>query len=202
MLKPFYMKLSLVPTDYREDTVHTLCTQLLNCVHRVNQQYFGTIYFGQKEKPSGSTELNWLRRAGAQGSRFFFQVIKNDTLTKPVDAGTCDEVICEHMEKNHSLCENPKPPPEFSQEGSPIQFSMDAFLRAIRANKKKAGQGLPPFVIKISDKFHEYFLGAINRWMQQGIPQFVLLANLWMLFKKGDRMDPGCFRPISIPHPL
>jgi len=192
-----------IPTDTEDDTVQQLCTQLLNTVHHINQKYFGQIFFQAKTSPSGSSDLNWLRRAGAQGGRLFFQSVRSDALCKPLDAGVfpCDEQICNHMGKNHSLCKNPLPPPTY--ENFPkVQFDLDTFVQALKTNKKKAGQGIPPFIIKIAEKFHAYFLLAINAWMKRGLPHFVLLANLWMLFKKGERLDPACFRPISIPHPL
>jgi len=83
-----------------------------------------------------------------------------------------------------------------------MEFNMDEFQQAIKTTKRKAGQGMPPFVIKVAERFHQTFLKAINFWMREGIPEEVLLANLWLLYKKGDRMDAGSYRPISIPHPL
>jgi len=105
------------------------------------------------------------------------------------------------MEYNHSLCPTPLPAPEYVTE-SDMEFTMEQFLGAIKSTKKKAGQGLPPFCLYIAERFHETFLKAINLWMKQGVPEEVLKTNLWLLFKKGDRMDTGSYRPISIPHPL
>jgi len=162
------------------------------------------MFFDSKEAPTGSTELGWLRKAGARGGRQFFQVVKNETLSRPLDSGTfpSDDEICSHMELKHSKCPKPERPPAYDHIQEYLQFEMEDFRQAMKAAKRKAGQGLPPFIIVIADKFHQFFLSAINEWLINGLPEFITEANLWLLFKSGDRLNPTCYRPISIPHPL
>jgi len=117
-----------IPKELSEESILGLCDELKRAVHRINLRFWNCIFMEYKDIPSGSSELNWLRRASARGGRQFYQSVKYDCLAKPVDSKIypSDTDICNHMEYNHSLCPQPLPAPEYETEVD-MEFTMEQY---------------------------------------------------------------------------
>jgi len=212
-----------IPDETTEHNFDSLMTDLLKLVHQTNIKFFGKMYYTSNGSAIGSDELKWLRRLAHKGGKQFFSVCKSETLTKPHNNQLypTDEAICSHMEKNHSLCDQPLPPPLYLnsahdtvhesdierfttvQDFEKIQFSLVELQTVIKCRKAKAGAVLPPFALAVAPRTHQFVLDSINQCIRDNhIFDSIKRTNLWLIFKQGDRTNTTSYRPISIPHPV
>jgi hypothetical protein len=73
-------------------------------------------------------------------------------------------------------------------------------LRSIKSNKSPGPEGIPARVLKdLAPQIAPFLEIVFNKSLSEGkVPQDWKLANVTPIFKKGNRHDPGNYRPISL----
>ena len=131
---------------------------------------------------------------------------------------SCDEqthVWCSHPNITKSLVSSPEPvsfhtsPPSYDgphTENAFLSFepvsvdSISTMLKNINTWKASGSDGIPPFVLRQNHQYLASSLAAvINESLLTGVfPSPFKLARVCPVFKKGDRTEPGNYRPISL----
>jgi len=206
-----YFQSILNKADWEENTpashsnsrrLETLMTQAMNTT---NQHFFKTHTLKIQEKDPNTT-LDYLRKMGKKKNRAFFDLAKASCLAPPPrnQVFPSAQNTCDFMSQCPGTLEpEDHPIPPIGLPPIDLSFSLKDIKRALRVSKRKSGAKLPPFLYHIlPTKFLQYLVKYFNFSVLEGADPHWLEVDLWMIHKKGSRLDPKQFRPISIAHPI
>ena len=196
--------------DFTRD-IDTLCDKITEELYNASKQ---AKLFSNTRNNNGVSRLcdshtRWSKIMDIKDPKLLWQSIDwsgSFDLPNDVQDHPSDRQFCEHYEQLLSKTSNAESLymptrnvyiPVLDREISPCE--VDLAIRKLKANKACGYDGLSPFVVKqLNDDWILLITFMFNKIFNEGYPQTWIYAKVFNIFKKGDRMNPGNYRGISI----
>ena len=133
--------------------------------------------------------------------------VNNKEITEDLDIAECmnefftniGEKLAESIPNTHSVPTLESN--QFSMYLYPVTESeVEGIVRKLKPKKSSGYDGIPNNILKVlSPEVLSHFTGLINESFKTGIfPDLMKISKVVPLFKNGSKLDPSCYRPISL----
>lgn len=126
----------------------------------------------------------------------------DETTTRALDSHITEEEWVLHFNTMFWCSTELSPKSTYNSNSPVVKFDLGEVLEGIMglsSNKAPGPDGLPPDLFKSDPSFWAPILVALfNAAAQQGCPKSWAVSTIVPIFKKGDRSNTKCYRPISL----